>query len=420
MMKPRRSLFASLLVTGIVFALIAGCSGGNPNVSAAQDALDAGNPDGALSSIETALEQDSANVEAYQLKAQILRQMADTTMSPDEYKELYRRARQAEEKAIQFDPSVESNLQGSRELAYFQQIQSGAKAFQRGQKRNDSTSFRQAAAFFGAAGAVYPDSADAHLNEAYSRIRMGQREEVIPVFETYVETADSVDANAYTLLGRLYLGNGQIDEAVSLLEEGSSEYPESDDIQSLLLNAYQQSGDTDKAMASYREQVQRSPENSTYRYNYGSLLLQRDQFDKAIKQLKKAVELDPSKANAQYNLGAAYVNKAAAANDSISTIRDQIREEGRQQPNEEEARKLKELTQVRQTSFNNAIPPLEQARQISGEGGQYYADACQALFQAYVNTEQTDKASEVEECAGMDEGAAEEQQQEQQGGGGAR
>jgi len=419
MTKIRQSLLTSLFATGFVLALIAGCSGGNPNVSAAEDALEQGNYESALSSIETALEQDSANVEAYQLRAQILRQMADSTMSPDEYKRLYREAKEAEEKAVEFDPGVRSDVEGRRQLAYFEQFQSGAKAFQRGQKTGDSTEFRKAAAFFGAAGAIYPDSADTHLNEAYARISMGEREETIPLFERYIETADTANENAYTLLGRLYLGNERPEDAVSVLEEATEQYPENDEMQSLLLNAYQQTGDTEQAMRAYRKQIERNPEEPTYRYNYGSMLLQQDRFDEAIEQLQRAVQLDQGRANAQYNLGAAFINKAAALNDSVATIEDKIREEERT-PTEEESQRIKKLAQQRQQAFQNAIPPLERARQLSGEGGQYYQDACQALFQAYVNTEQTEKAAEVEACAGMEEGRAEEveeQRQQQQGGG---
>jgi len=418
MLKTRRSLLASVLTTGLVIATLAGCSAGNPNISSAEDALEENNYQRALSSIEQALEEDSANVEAYQLRAQILRQMADSTMPPEEYKQLYQQAREAEQQAVQYDPSVRSDVEGRRQLAYFDQFQRGAKAFQRGQQQGDSTAFREAAAFFGAAGAIYPDSADTHLNEAYARISMGEREEAIPVLETYVERADTVDENAYSILGRLYLTNNRVDDAITLLEEGSEVYPDNDEFQSLLLNAYQQSGDTEKAMSAYRQEVEENPENPTYRYNYGSMLLQANRYEEAIAQLKKAAELDASQANIQYNLGAAYVNRAAAVNDSVAALQKRLREQDRQQASQEQAKRIKKLAQERTEAFRDAIPPLERARQLSGEGGEYYQDACRALFQAYVQTEQTEKASDVEECAGMEEGRADELRENQQEGGG--
>jgi len=40
MLNSRLSILASLLTTGLILALLAGCSAGNPNVTAAEDALE--------------------------------------------------------------------------------------------------------------------------------------------------------------------------------------------------------------------------------------------------------------------------------------------------------------------------------------------------------------------------------------------
>ena len=377
-------------------------------MSTAESAMEQGNYERALANIDSALVQDSANVSAYQMRAQVLRQMSDTTMNPDEYRELWAQAREAEDQAIQFDPSVRSDIQGRRQLAYFNEFQRGANAFNRAQQEGDTTAFRVAALSFGAAGATYPDSASTHLNEAYARINLGEREESIPVLERYMEAADTADTNAYAILGRLYISNDRMDDAISLLEEGTTVHSDSGELQSLLLNAYQQSGDTERAMEAYRQEVEENPDNATYRYNYGSMLLSEDRLDEAIEQLQAAVDLQSDNAKAQYNLGAAYVNKAVALNDSIATIEDRVREEDRE-ATEQETEEIQTLAEQRQQAFQDAIPPLERARQLSqqGESG-YLEDSCRALFQAYVQTEQTDQAAEVEQCAGFEEGRAEE------------
>jgi len=415
MMKTTRP-FLSLLLAAVVAALaLTGCGASNPNVSAAEDALEQQNYKEALSSIETALEEDSANVEAYQTKARILRQMADSTMPPNEYKRLYERAREAEEAALEFDPGAQGNVQGRRQLAYVQQFQLGGSAFNRGRQQEDTTQFRKAAAFFGAAGATYPDSASAHLNEAYSWVQMGQQEKSVPVFERYMEEADTATANAYNILSRLYLANGQTQKSVQLLEEATNIYPDDDELSSLLLSAYNQSGNTEEAMAAYRQEVEENPDDPTYRYNYGSILLNADRYDEAIEQLEAAVRLDSTNAQAQYNLGAAYTNKAAALNDSIAVVQDSVRSQDRG-PTDEEAQRMRELAQQRQNAFKQAVPYLETAREMSGPGGDYYQDACRALFQAYVQLEQTEKAATVEQCAGFEEGRAEEAAGGGQGG----
>lgn len=399
-----------------MLAVLAGCSAGNPHMSEAENALEQQNYDQALTSVDSALVQDSANVDAYMLKADILRQMADSTMPPDEYKQLYERAREAEERAIKFDEGVRSDVQTQRQLAYIQEYQRGADAFNRAQQSGDQEDFLMAAGFFGAASAIEPDSAGPYLNEAYARLNAQQREETIPILETYIQKADSVEENPYTILAQLYLTNDRAEDAISLLEEATEQYPNNEELQSLRLNAYNQAGATDKAMEAYREQIEENPDNATYRYNYGSLLLNAERHEEAIEQLSRAAELEPNNVKAQYNLGAAYVNRAVAFDDSLAAIEDSVRQAERDFTDEEEER-IRELAQKRQTAFENAIPPLERARQLSSEGDDYRQDACTALFQAYVQTEQEDRAAQVEECAGYDEGQAEEMTEGDGGGG---
>jgi len=157
-------------------------------------------------------------------------------------------------------------------------------------------------------------------------------------------------------------------------------------------------GKPQRVLQAYRRQIERNPENATYRYNYGSLLLKSDRYDAAAEQLKKAVELDPDDPRKQYNLGAAYLNKGVVLQNRLVSVRDSILAKNRN-PTEEEVRRMKGLDQQRLQLFQNAIPPLEQARQLSGAGGQYRQSACSALLQAYVQTEQKEKAQEVEDCA---------------------
>jgi len=182
------------------------------------------NYDRALANIDSALAQDSANVEAYMMRAQILREQADSTMDPDEYKDLYRRAREAEEAAVKFNPGSRSDVQSQRRLTYAQQSQRGAKAFQRARRTSDSLAYRQAAAHFGAAAATEPDSASVILNEAFARLNMSQSKQAgdmtasIPILQRYIETADEPQKNAYDILSALYLQNGQNEEAIDLLE----------------------------------------------------------------------------------------------------------------------------------------------------------------------------------------------------------
>jgi tetratricopeptide (TPR) repeat protein len=496
-----------------VLAVLSGCAGGNPFLSEAEDALQQQRYEQALTSIDSALAQDSANADAYLLKAKILRQQADSTMNPEEYKAFYEKARAAEEQAIQFNSEVRSEVEQQRRQTYSMQSQKGAKAFQKGRRTSNPMVYRQAAAHFGAASATYPDSASVMLNEAYARLNQAQNQEdesmatAIPSLENYVEAASAPEKNAYDILSALYLQEGQTQKAIDLLEtarqdlsarpthfrlagtrglnysgtveaEGTSREVSgttpgrvsvdasegavsgsfskeqekgqlrvrlfykggavkdttistgtarlavnlSDQsplaqIEGRLLNAYNQAGQTEKAMAEYREQIEKNPNNVTYRYNYGSMLLQADRFDDAIEQLQKAVELEPGNVKAQYNLGAAYSNKARQLQNRLTEVNDSLRAisqkamENNREPTAEEKKivnkldqQATELAEEKRALFQEAIPPLERARQLSGPDGSFRKDACTALVTAYVQTEQLEQAKEYEDCAGLEVG----------------
>ncbi len=187
------------------------------------------NYEAARANLDTALTQDTTVTgktrgEAFKMQAQVLRELADSTMLPDEYKDLYRRARIAGDSAIAYDPGLREEVQTKRGLAFTSQFQKGAKSFQKAQRTADSTAFQRAASYFGGASATFPDSSEAILNEAYSYLNMqrmmqsGSMSEAIPRLERYMETADQPDKNAYDILSALYLQNEQTKKAIDLLE----------------------------------------------------------------------------------------------------------------------------------------------------------------------------------------------------------
>lgn len=509
-MKPiRRSALLALVLGGALFGMLSACSAGNPNLSKAESAMKQDNYDQALANIDSALATDSANVEAYKMRAQILREMADSTMSPAEYKSFYQRAREAEEAALKFNPGARGEVEGQQTLAYTEQYQKGARAFRKGRQMADTTAYAQAASYFGAAAATYPDSSGPILNEAYALLNLerlsqnGNMTEVIPVLERYLDKEDQPEKNAYDILSALYLQNEQEQKAIDLLEaarkdlsarpayfrlagtqglnytgtvevngnarevEGttpdkvsleevgqvsgtfekkqkkgqlrvqlfykgsavqdtlvragtaslstdlSTEAPLAQ-LEGRLLNAYNRAGQTQKAMEEYRQQIEDNPNNATYRYNYGSMLLDADRFDEATEQLQKAVELEPGNAKAQYNLGAAYTNKGKmvqdslrAVEDSISAIRDAAMEANRTPTAEEKETvsnldaESKELAQKMRKIFEQAIPPLVRAQKLADSEDSIRQQACVALVQAYVRTEQIAEAKKYQECAGM-------------------
>jgi tetratricopeptide (TPR) repeat protein len=504
-MTTRQSALFALVLGSLGLFALSGCSAGNPNMSAAESAMEQQNYNRALSNVDSALTQDSANVDAYLMRARILRQMADSTMPPNEYRALYSRARKAEASALKFAPGQQSTVRSQRERTFIQEYQKGAKAFNAARRSQSRDAFLRAASYFGAAGATQPDSTGPILNEAFSRLRAARLQEedrvasemntVIPVLERYIEKEDRPTKDAYTILSQLYLQNEQYSRALTLTkqaiddlsnrptllrfsgtrgvqyvgtvetERGSrsvegttpSRVPLSAnegtvrgtfyktegggrqlqgqlrvqlykqgtraasgqavaisdtvsfsadlsavsplaDLQNSRLNALNQTGNTEQAMQAYERQIERTPNDATYRYNYGSLLLNADRYDEAATQLSKAAELDPDDPKKQYNLGAAYLNKGVMLQDSLVSLRDSLVAQD-QTPTAEEEEMVERLNEERRSLFEKSIPPLERARQLSGADGRYSQSACTALFQAYVQTEQTEKAQEVKECS---------------------
>lgn len=405
LMLFERRLALLLLVIGVVGVALSGCSSSSSGVGEVESTLDL---EGQLQKAEREIADDPTDTDAYLLKARLLRQKADTSVGGDQYIELYRQAVEAEEQAISVDPEVREEVQSIRKKVYKREKNRGDAAYNEGVKKGKQASFKRAIGFFGAAGVTQSDSARPVLNEAYSRLRAEQgKEKVIPVLEEYVDRADTVEREAYKILGQFYVSNGAFRKAETLLDQGIKTYPNGQSLQALRLNAYNRAGDVDEALAAYREQLEQTPKNPQYLYNYGSLLLKANRYDHAIDQLEKAVKLQGDNAEGQYNLGAAYLNAALVRDDSIATL--EQNPDAIQDTTLSVDERVEALASKRQELFKQAVAPLERARKIVEkdrrldiEGHeQIRQDACRALLVAYVQTERENRAAKVEDCTGF-------------------
>lgn len=393
-----------LFTAGLGIAVLAGCSSSSPEVGEMESGAEA---EDQLQEADREIKSDSSDTEAYFRKARALRQKADSSMAADRYIELYRRAKEAEDKAIAVRPDVREGVQQVRQKVYNREKRRGERAYNLGAKHDDDELFRQAIGFSGAAAATQPDSATPVLNEAYARLRVGQKTKARSVLEEYMQRADTAALEAYRILGKMYVSSGKPEKAESLLDRGIKQHPEDEALQALRLNAYNQAGDVDEALATYREQIEKTPNRPTYLYNYGALLLKAKRYDRAIEQLEKAVARQGDDAEGQYNLGTAYLNAALVRDDSIAAIE---QNPGKVQDTTLSAEeRIEQLAETRQDLFEQSIPPLERARQIveeervlkKEEHPQVRQDACRALLVAYVQTDRPNRAAEVEDCTGF-------------------
>jgi len=183
-------------------------------------------------------------------------------------------------------------------------------------------------------------------------------------------------------------------------------YPDDVDLQTELLNAFQLAGQIDRALEMYASAVERDPDNKLFRYNYGSLLVQVERYDEAIEQLTAALAIDPDYGNAHYNLGASYINQAVAVNESVTELDDKLRANRSSMSSDDITAmdtEINELADQRRELFVKAVGPLERAKTLFEESGEDQTAVCIALFQSYVQTNQTDAATAISECAGFED-----------------
>jgi pentatricopeptide repeat protein len=391
-------LVVTLLLTGLVLGG-AGCAS-DPNVEGAK--LDLRNKDyaRALENVNTALEKDPQNAEALDLKGRILQEQAFAVNDRDEHSRLIAEMIEAYKQAVAIDPSLQEDIDQRLRLAYYNEYQRGIQAFNRA--REDSEQYNDAALYFANASLIQPDSAGAYVNQGIALMNAGRMAEAIEPLENAIEHGED-QPDTYIYLADLYSTNNRADEAVALLENARQTFPDNTDVLNNLLNAYVRANQLDRAKDVFGQAVQDDPNNKLYRYNYGSLLLNTEEYDAAIEQLKAAIALDPQYSVAQYNLGAAYINKAVDVNERIQELDDNLREQRASLSDAQIAEKEAEidrLVQERRGLFEQAIEPLEQARSIMEAEGEDVTQVCQALFTAYVQTAQQDKAEAISGCAG--------------------
>ena len=401
MKRPILFIFA-LILGGFMLTGADGCSS-DPNVEGAK--LDLRNKDyeRALKNLDIALQKNPQNYEAWKYRGITLQEMLQSVPSDsvDKYQALFQQMVEAYEKAIELAPEEEKQEIAGRLLqAWATEMNKGVQEFNQGAK--DPSHFERAAMHFHFATQLEPDSVSAYVNEGLAYIAAGKHEKAIPALEKAIEKGDN-SPDTYIYLAELYMLSNRPEDAVKLLERARELFPNNEEISTRLLNAYIVSNQLDRAKEVFAEEVRKHPDNKLYLYNYGSLLLQTGNYDEAIKYLKQAVELDSSYTNAWYNLGAAYQNKAVELQDELDSLETKVLDKSLSEKERKEIEQtIEELRAKQRELFRQAIPYLERARKLMEEAGEDTADVCRALFTAYAQINELEKAKEAAECAGLE------------------
>jgi tetratricopeptide (TPR) repeat protein len=393
-----------LFVACLALVLVAadGCSS-DPNVEGAKLDLQNQDYDRALTNIEKALETNPDNADAYKLKGDIYRsQLAQATL-PAERAEYTREMVAAYQRAAELDPELAEAANTQIQIAYIDAYRRGVDAYNAAQESQDADAFVEAADAFALASIIAPDSASVYVNQGFALVQAGRTTDAIPALEMAIDKGD-LDPNTYIYLSSLYTDAGRTDDAVTLLEQATQAMPESPEVRQQLLSAYVVAGQTDRAIDFYTTAVEGEPANAVYRYNLGSLLLEAERYDEAVVQLEEAVRLDQENPSAYYNLGATYINQAVSVNDQVRLADDRLREDRDNLTSDQIAEmeaSIDEMVAQRTSLFEAAITPLERARELAAATGESEMEACRALYQAYTNIRQVEKAQELSDCAGF-------------------
>jgi len=376
------------LLTLAFFIAGADSCGSDPNVTGARLEMQNEDYDRVLELTSAAIETNPENQEAYFLRGEAYRMKAENTESAEERADLLAEMTDAYERSLELGHDA-AEITNRLQVAWGFEMNRGASAFRRA--ADDPTAYDDAAASFGNAIMVQPDSSAGYLNQGLALLASGESAAAAEPLQMAIDKG-AESAEAYIYLGRIYLASDRGNDALTVLEQGREFFPENEELQTELLNAYVRAGQTERAIEAYEARIAAEPQNPLYRYNYGSLLLQAERYDEAIEQLEQAVELDPQNANAFYNLGAAYQNKAASFNQRISELEDT------DAPQAEVEAAISERADL----LNEALPSLESARELSEQAGEDAAPICQALFQVYASLGMDEEAQDAAECAGLD------------------
>ena len=419
MTRSKLLLVCPLMV--VILMAADGC-GSNPNVEGAK--LDLRNKDyaRALDNVNKALESVPDNVEALFLKGDVLSEMLPEVIDKAERADYIYAMVGAYRRGLELDPAWPDEVNRRLYPVYLTEFNTGIEEYNKaeqlpGQPRVDA--FAEAARHFRNASVIFPDSGDAYINEAAAYYGAGLVGDAIDAYEMALSYGHT-DREIYIYLAKTYelLAEEWAEEherprylrsMAETLEMGLNQYPGDHELRAMLLNAYVFTDQSDRALAFYARELSSERGNKVFLYNFGTLMLRQSDYDGAIAMLSDAVALDSAYVNARFNLGAAYINKAVVVDAEVRAVDDTLHVQRGDLPAFRVSRmesRMQELKQHKHDLFEQAIEHLEIARllneQQQRESGA--SDICQALYRAYAQINEGEKAEALTQCIGRQAG----------------
>ncbi len=144
------------------------------------------------------------------------------------------------------------------------------------------------------------------LGKAY--VRNDQLDEAVFALEKAVALDPNYEnVNDHVLLMQLYYEQGEVDKALNGTMEILSKDPTNSDAVKVAAFCYNEKGQTEKALEYYRGMIENEPDNPDLIFNLGLLYEEIEQYDKAAEQFEKVVQLSPQDEEAMLQAAKVYL-----------------------------------------------------------------------------------------------------------------
>jgi protein O-mannosyl-transferase len=168
--------------------------------------------------------------------------------------------------------------------------------------------WKESETLFRHALAVTKDNWLAHINLGIALHEKGQLDAALSQLQEAARLKPN-HADACSNLGVVLDEEGQTDEAIRQLQKAIRLKPDHTDAHYNLGNVLARKGQTAEAIRQFQQALRLKPDNPAARNNLGLALARQGQTDEAISQFQEALRLKPDHADAHLNLGNALAGK---------------------------------------------------------------------------------------------------------------
>lgn len=436
-----KKLFRNLLAAFLFVGVLASCESTDPLIEEAQKNIFTQNYDSALAILDRSIQQNPNSGVPYYYKAMTYAEQARMIEPPANRKDNYKNFRESVETARDLFSQAEEtpseaesvtplvlNTWGFEHNAAIEYVNNDSVRQQVENPLEVSISHLENAVI------INPDSVLSWAILAQVAGMAENYETAISAQEEAMELMDKPESNDYLRLGIYQRNSGNVDGALSTLQNGVEMYPDSIALVQNLADVYMAAGQREKSIETIETLIERDPDNAQYRLALGTQLLQatteiseqitsnydmvydlnselrnnpgkRESINasidslislnqeltvemdalsaKAQDELNRVVELRPEDPKAYEYLAISYQNKAAALYEERNFTED----------NE----LASELDQQAKAELRKAMENYEKAVELDPDNSQYW----QSLSRIYVQLDMQEKAEEAMKKAGM-------------------